>query len=176
MKILKKIVSVGIASMMLLGLAGCSDDVSDVTLQTKTVNGVSLSVPSDFGEFTSSEGYMVASGPNASLTISPATADDSTPADWTEQTIREALQSEYSSMTFKSVTKGKAPNGEQAVYASFTAKSSDTTDSTVYEVRLVMLFTDKGQLYINFIMFTEGDNSSTAKFADDIMKSMTVAK
>lgn len=151
-----------------LGLSGCSGP----TLQTRTVNGLSIRVPSDYSPFKDAGGYLLGEGPNGSISISPPTEMDMAATDWTEEALIALYSESYSNVKFRSFSNNNKIQGGMAVYGDFTATTSDNKD---VDVRVAILHTDDGKLYANYILFLQGANCSTAKYADEILKSIQVA-
>ncbi|MEG1742936.1 MAG: hypothetical protein RR246_02090, partial [Clostridia bacterium] len=154
--------SFAMATIILFGFAGCTE----VELETKTVNGITLSVPDDYQEFKDTNGYMVAGSTDSSITIS-APVDVTEKTDWTEESLKELYEDTYSNIVFRSITKDVKIDGGTAIYVSFTGINKDKIE---FDVRLIIIYTEDNKMYANYVMFKVGSDCSTAKYADDIMK------
>lgn len=157
--------------LMLLGMSGCSRKIE---LREQTINGITMSIPSDYGSFKEEDGFMVGRGPDASITVSPvATTKGIKPSWWTEETLRDMYKNQYIDIVFKTVQNNIKIDNLPSVYANFTAKDKNGNDQ---DIRLIVIYKNSDQAYINYVMFAYGKNCSTSQYADDIVRSIKVKK
>ncbi|MEG0277007.1 MAG: hypothetical protein RR630_08250 [Coprobacillus sp.] len=172
-KVFSIVLSLLMISILLIGCGSEKEETNEVKLVTKTVNKVSISVPSDYSEFKDTDGFMAASGPNASITISPV-VEAVDPSMWTEESLRELYADKYSEIVFKNIIRDVKVEGGSAIYVIFTSTAKE--GGTKFDTRLVLLYTEENTMYSNYVAFKDGADCSTAKFADEIMKSMKIVK
>lgn len=151
---------------MMLGLAGCG---ADPTLETKTVKDLTMSVPSDYGDFEEKDGLSVAAGPNASITVSGPLETELQMEELSEEVIQAIYKNSYREVEFKSFDNAIQLDKGVAMNAHFIGT---TVNDKKMDTRLIVINTDDGKTYTVFIMFKNGEDCSTSKFADDMMKSI----
>ena len=115
---MKKLLVTALTLGILLALTACGGEA--ITLATKTVNGISMSVPSDFGEFAEKDGAMVAANKDNTATISITAAGDGgglVPADIDQDTYQQQAYSGVSDVEFSSYNNAASCNGIPAISA-----------------------------------------------------------
>lgn len=170
-KIITALISVAMAAAMLLSLGGCGDS----TLVTKTSNGISLSVPSDYEEFKSNSSGYTAAGPDASITIgNPINVQTGTSADITQELIESQFSQKYTDFNITEFDNNYAIDGGTSVFIKYTGKAVSTGDNL--DAYYLIFFASDNNAYHCFITYKSDSTScSTAKYAMDIIKSIKLA-
>lgn len=170
-KSLSKLLLLVTITTMLFCLVGCSGVVK---LKTRIISGLTLKVPSDYEDFEVKEGFMVAAGPNASITLSPVTSSGGLAASWwTENNLKDMYNDVYTNIEIKSIKNDSKVDDRPAVYAEFLATDKNGDN---FNVHLIVLYKDEGLLHINYVMFKQGEDCSTSQYIDEIVESIRIAK
>lgn len=151
-------------------------DGEEVTLVNKTVNGVTLDVPSDFADFAETNGIMIARNPDGQASIGITGHMDgqgASPAAYTEENYQSSQLASYTDVVFVEFNNAIAVDGVPAVYAHCTAVNSK---GAKIECSNFLLFFEDGT-YQNIVMvWSTQVASSLADNVVDITGSMKIAK
>lgn len=166
---MKKLVALALAVMMTLSLTACGGD--PVTLSTKSVNGVSIDVPSDFGGFTDQGSGMLATNEDTSATIIVGIPVDSGgfgPADLDQDSYRQQIFGE-TDVKFITFDNAADCNGIPAVFANCELTNSNGVDLTV---NTWVLFHEDGTTQTVSLTYTTGADTSLEENIDAIVSSV----
>ena len=134
---MKKLLAATLALGLVLALTACGGPA--ITLASKTANGISLDVPSDFSEFAESNGAMIAAskGETASISISAA-ADGGglTPADIDQDTYQQLAYPGSNDIEFSAYDNAATCNGIPAISAVCKLKNTNGAVVTAYSFLL----------------------------------------
>ncbi len=172
-KIVSSVLLALMAAALILGLTACSEE--EITLVSKTVNGITLNVPSDLGEFTDNQGIQMAQDENAKASIGISFVGDSmgtSPSSWDEESYAAATLPNYTDVTFAEFDNQATVAGMPAVYAHYTTKSSS---GTMVEAYSLLIYYEEGQFQSINIVFVQDEDTSVKSNIDAILNSITFA-
>lgn len=162
---MRKVISIAFAfslvGMMMVGLTGCYEEV---TITTRTANGITIDVPSDFGEFKNTNNVMIVTDENSYASIGITVAADSqntSVTDWTKENYQEnALKSltEVIIIEFDNTAKiGETPT----LFIHYTAKNTKEVSVDGYNY---LIYLPDGKFQSVTISF---DTNSNNKLKDN---------
>lgn len=171
-KALKRVLTAAWVLTMALGLAACD---ASVTLASKTINGITLDIPSDLGAFVDQNGALMAANEDKTgIIVISATggAQGLQPDSLDEDTFLALMLPGKENVAFLTYDNAYDCSGIPAVFASCNYVNA----SGVKVVNHVfLLFHDEATLQTLAITYSEeGDNSVKANI-DTILKSVKVA-
>ncbi len=170
---MKKILALMIVLAISLSLTACGGE--EVTLQSQTVNNLTLDVPSDIGEFTDvSDNVKMAYNDDstAGITISGRVDAQGITADmWDEETYTTTVLSEFGDLQVLEFSTSETVAGSSAVYAHYTGKNSGDVEIDCYNY---MLFFDDGTFQSVAFNFTKDADSYLKKNLSQVIESMRV--
>ncbi len=171
-KLVRSALSVILAAGILAGLSACSEPV---TLASKTVDGITLDVPSDFGEFTAqSDVVKIAANSDSTATISVSAVADGqgiTADLWDQASFQEQLLSKFTDVNFVSFSNTEELSGVSAVTAHYTAKNSSGVSVESYSY--LLYFEDGTVQSFSFNFNTEKETSLKTNI-DAIIASLSI--
>lgn len=166
---MKKLLATTLALVLMLALAACSAE--PITLAAKSVNGISVEVPSDFGDFSDNNGAMIASNEDKTASISVSAAADGggfTSADIDQDTYAE-LSFPGKEVEFSAFDNAASINGTPAISAVCKMKNANGVDVTSYSF---LLFHEDGTVQGVSVNYNNDVDSSAKDNADAIVKSI----
>lgn len=168
-KIMSVLVLAALSLTMMFGLAGCG---GEVTLAAKTIEGISIDMPSDFGEFTDQSGMQLAANEDQTATITvSATADGQgiKPTDFSQEDYRQQIFPGKNNVEFVKFDNASDCNGIPAIFSECKMKNSSDVSVTT---NTYILFHEDGKIQtVNIAYNTEEDSSAKANI-DAILKSI----
>lgn len=159
-------------------VADPSEDASkqEANFVTMKFGDITMSVPDVFNPVSENQGVFVSGGPNASITVTPATEIDLLPSEWDESLAAESLDMLYGSTYTDielSVFEGDVNmNGNTAVYMGFYGVNAQGVDRLVQVVRLYN--SDQTELYVITLMHSADDAFFTPEVGGKIINSITL--
>lgn len=186
---MKKSILVTAALLAVFSLAACGDEESaeieaaeeakvEEKAVTKEFGNISVTVPAMFEDVKETDGFYVAAGPNASVTVTPVLEVELPPTEWNEELAIDSLEllygEVYMNMSLASYEGQIDLNGNPSVYYSFYGTTLDGEQEHL--VHIVRLFNPDvtAQYLVNFIYKTE-DTSYTADVTDALINSITLS-
>lgn len=172
-KVGKLIVSSVFAIAMMFSLTGCSEE--EVTLKSQTLNGVTLQVPSDFGEFKEDGGFMLGKNEDAtaSMVVSKiASAEGTKPSDFTKESYLMSQTTDYKDVEVLEFDQNASIQGKKAVYAHLKAKNSSDVEIELYNY---IAFFDDGNYQSVVLCHSIGADSALEKNVKAIIDSIKFA-
>ena len=167
---MKKLLVTALTLGILLALTACGGEA--ITLATKTSNGISMSVPSDFAEFEEKNGAMIATNKDATATISISAAADGgglTPADIDQATYQQQAYPGNNDVEFSAYDNAASCNGIPAIAAVSKLKNSNGVSVTAYSY---LLFHEDGTIQGVSINYNTDVSSSVKDNIDAMTKSI----
>lgn len=168
-KQMKRIFSVMLAFAMVVGLTACGEEV---TLSSKQVNGVTIDVPSDFGEFQDSGQMKMAKNEDSSANITVSEripAQGMKPGDFDEVAYKEQQFSTFTDVSIEKYDNNAACDGVTALYAHATGTSENDVKLDLYNY--IIFFDDDTYQSILLAYSSEADTSLKGN-ADTIMNNI----
>lgn len=170
MKKLQRVIFMAALSMaVMFGLTGCGEDI---TLESKTTEGITMDVPSDFGEFKDQDGLKIAVNEDstASIAVTPVQdAEGVTPEMFDEETYRQNQLDAYTDIEMLKYDQKAEVNGIPALYA----HTKVTNDSNVkIEMHNYFLFYEDGTFQNIAVGFTRDAGSFLEENIDAVLKSI----
>lgn len=162
------IFSVLMVLVMAVSLTACGE----VTLESRTVNGVTLSVPDDFGEFKASGGVQMATDEDATAAVAvseKADAQGFKAADYDQDTYQQAYMSAYKDVTFEKFDNNAQFDGKSALDVKFKATTEKGVKVTVYNY---IVFFEDGTCQSVSLNYSDGSDSSMETSIDNVIKSI----
>lgn len=129
---------------VILALIACGGE--PVTLAARATNGISIDVPSDFGEFADKDGAMVAVSKEETATISVSAVGDGgglKPSDIDQDTYQQQAYPVNSDVEFVDYDNAASCNGISAISAICKIKNSNGAAVTAYSY---LLFYEDGTI------------------------------
>ncbi len=170
---MKKLLAFALAIMVPLSLAACGE--TEVALETKTVNGVSMSVPGDFGSFADHDGAQMALNEDKTCVITvggPLDGGGFAPSNVDEDSFLQSMYTGTEGVEVLSYDNTADCNGTPAVICSFATKNSSGIDLTSYAV---MLFLEDGTVQPLSFSFSTGTDSALESNIDTVIASVALA-
>ncbi len=167
---MKKLFVAALALGITLALTACGGE--PITLVTTTISGISIDVPSDFGEFADQNGAMVAVNKDetASISISAAGEGDGlAPSDIDQDTYQQQAYPGNNEVEFSSYNNAASCNGIPAI--SVVCKVKNTNDVTV-TAHSYLLFHEDGTIQGVSINYNPDADNSVEDNIDAITKSI----
>lgn len=168
-KQVKCIVSVMLAFALLAGITACGEEV---TLSSQQVNGVTIDVPSDFGEFQDNGQMKMAKNRDSSANITVSEkipAQGATPADFDEETYKAQQFSTFTDVSVEKYDNNATCDGNTALYAHVTGTSENKVKLDLYNY--IVFFEDDTYQSILLSYSSEADTSLKDN-VDIILKSI----
>lgn len=158
---------------MVLGLSSCFGE--KITLVNKTIHGVSLDIPSDFGEFTDKDNAKISvdEDSTASITVSPLVdAEGLTPEIWDENTYKTNVLKGFNDLQMINYSNTETVGGVKAVKAHYTAKNDNDIEIEAYSF---LFFTDDGKFQSISFNYNETGDTSLKENIDAIINSIKLS-
>lgn len=169
---MKHILSVLMVFVMAVSVTACGEEV---TMESRTVNGVTLNVPSDLSAFADVDGVQRAEDENslATITISPVSGDTQgiTAADYDQESFQQAYLGSYTDVSFDKFDNSFEIDGKSTLYT--VVKATNPRNVKVV-IHMYMVFSDAGVQIITIFYSDENDNSVKTNI-DNITKSIKIA-
>lgn len=170
---MKHILSVLMVFVMVVSLTACGEEV---TLESRTVNGVTLNVPSDLSAFADVEGDQRAQDENslASITVSQKNDDAQgiTAADYDQDTFQQSYMGSYTDVSFEKFDNGAQIDGKTALY---TVVKATNPRNVKIVLHMYMVFFDDGKVQNIVIFYSDENDNSVKTNIDNIIKSIKIA-
>lgn len=170
---MKRLLSFALAAAMALSLVACGSD--PVTLAPKTINGLSIDIPSDFGAFTEQTSGAIATNEDTTGNISVSVAEDAgglTPADLDQDTYQQMALADATDVQFETYDNAADCNGIPAIFVKCTMKNANDVAVTMYAY---ILFHEDGTLQSVHIAYNSDTDNSVKANIDAITKSIKLA-
>lgn len=167
------VISIIMVLTMLGGLTACGS--KEVTLNSKTVNGITLDIPSDFGEFADKSGIQMASNEDSTATIAITANIDAngyTAESFDQDTYQQTQMSTYTDVTFEEYDNDATFAGSSALFAHAKGTTSKGVELQVYNY---MIFFDDGTFQSIVFSFAEGGENSLKTNIDSIISNAKFA-
>ncbi len=168
---MKKILVLMMALILSLSLVACGGE--EITLQSQTVNDLTLDVPSDFGEFSEAAAQikMAKNEDNtATITVSERVAAEGVTADlWDKETFIANVLTNFGDLEVLEFSNAETAAGTTAVFAHYTGKNS--SDVGVEGYNYFLYFNDDTYQSVAF-SFTKDRDSSLKQNLTAIIDSM----
>lgn len=169
--IMKKIFTLITVLILSLSFAACGKE--KITLQSQTVNGLTLDVPSDFGAFEEVE-EKIKMSKNADstsvITISERVDAQGLTADsWDKETFTQSVLRSFGDLQVLEFSNAKTIAGVPAVFAHYSGKNTSNVDVEGYTY---FLYHDDDTYQSIAFNFTKGVDSSLTQNLSAIMDSM----
>ena len=156
---MKKVLVLVMALIFSLSLVACGGE--EITLQSQTVNNLTLDIPSDFGEFSDvAEQIKMAINEDstATITLSERVDAQGVTADlWDEETFVENVLTGFGDLQVLEFNNTVTAAGTTAVYAHYTGKNSSDVETEGHNYFLY--FDDGTYQSIAFSYITDKDSS-----------------
>ena len=184
-KVISILLTLVLALTMVVALGACGKTneepdvegpkVDEVALVSKTANGITIDVPSDFGEFTDYSGSMIAMSEDSSnITISARLdAQGGVPTAYDEEVYQQTQIPTFTEVQFVEFSNNVAVDGVPAVFAHFTATNSSSVKIEMYTF---ILFFEDGTYQTIATATGVGAQSSLALNIQAIVASIKLAK
>ncbi len=168
---MKKVLVLIITLIISLSLTACGSN--EVTLQSKTVYGLTLDVPTDLDEFSNVSDRVKAaynSDNTAGITISDRVDGGGITADfWDEETYIENILAEFDGLQVLEFSNSETVAGTKAVYAHYEGNNSNDVEVEAYNY---MLFYDDGTFQSVAFNFIKGEDSFLKKNISKVIESI----
>lgn len=177
MKKMSRILKVGLALVVALGLTACGggdepEVKKEVALKTQTINEMTLDVPEDFGEFADANGTMLATDPSkmSSIVISAvADGQGTTPEQFTEEAFKAGNLTTFTDVEMLEYSNDTEFAGVPVVIAHFNAKNSKGAAIEMYNY---VFFFEGGALQTVAFSFSRDADSSLKTNIDQVLESI----
>lgn len=168
---MKKLLTLMILLILSLSLVACGGE--EITLQSQTVNGLTLEVPSDFGSFEDVEKQIkMAKNADSTSTITISERVDAqglTVDSWDEKTFAENVLTGLGDLKILEFSNTKTIAGVPAVFAHYYVKNKSNVEVEGYNY---FLYHNNGTYQSIAFSFTKGADSSLTKNLNKIIDSM----
>lgn len=168
---MKRLLILMIVLILSIGITACAKE--NVTLQSTTVNGLTLDVPSDFGAFEDMEGQIKMSkneNNTSSIAISERIDAQGLKADsWDQQIFVENVISFFKDLQILEFSNAKTIVGVPAVFAHYSGKNASNVEVEGYTY---LLYHDDGTFQSIAFSFTKGADTSLTQNITTIIDSM----
>lgn len=168
---MKKLFVFMMALIVCISLVACGGE--EVTLQSQTVNKLTLDIPSDFGEFSDvAEQIKMATNEDstATITISERVDAQGVTADlWDEETFIANVLTGFGDLQVLEFNNTMTAAGTSAVYAHYTGKNSSDVEMEGYSY---FLYFDDGTHQSIVFSHIKGEDSSLKQNLTAIIDSM----
>lgn len=169
---MKQIFSVVMVLAMVVSLTACGEEI---TLESRTVNGVTLSVPGDFGEFAANGAVQMAADEDSTAGIAvseKADAQGFTASDYDQDTYQQAYTTNYTDVTFETFDNSSELDGNSALYVKFNATTSNDVKLTIYSY---IVFFEDGTCQSVALDYTVDADTSLETNIDSVLKSIKMS-
>lgn len=166
------IFSVLMVCIMAVSLTACGEEI---TLESRTVNGITLNVPSDFKAFEEKEGMQVATDEdsNATIIISPkADAEGVKASDYDQDSYQQANLTTYTDISFEKFDNKADIGGNSTLYAKFKGTTQNKVKVVVYNY---VIFFEDGNCQSLFLSYADNGDTSLRTNIDNVTKSIKAA-
>lgn len=168
---MKKLLVVMAALILSFSLVACAEE--EITLQSQTISGLTLDVPSDFGEFSEvADQIKMATNEDstATITISERVDAQGVTADlWDQETFIASTLSGFGDSQVLEFSNTKTVAGFPAVFAHYTAKNAN---DAVVEGYMYFIYFDDGTYQSIAFSFNKDGDSSLKQNINAIMNSL----
>lgn len=170
---MKKLLVLILALGMTLSLVACGGE--KITLASQTAGGVTIDVPSNYGDFADDSGMALATDEDSQANIAIGVATDAqgfTPADFDEATFAALNFPENPDIAFETFNNAAEVNGVPAVYSKCTLTNEANAEVTIHTY---VMFWEDGTLQKVEVTYATGKDTSTETNIDAILKSIQAA-
>ena len=146
-----------------------------VELESKTIKGVTLNIPSDFGEFKESDGISTATDEDSTCAIVISEKGDAQgikPTDYEEDTYEQAYMGTYTDTSFVKFDNKAKIDGNPTLFAQFKGTNSKNVKLVVYSY---IIFFDDGNCQSISFSYADKRDTSLEENIDSITKSIKIA-
>lgn len=158
------------ALSIILSLVACGGE--EITLESRTVNGLTFDVPSDIGEFSENAQIQTAANKDntAVITISERIDAEGVTADlWDEEVYAATMIGGLEGAQLLEFSNSETVAGADTVYAHYTAKNSNGAEVEGYNY---MFFFDDGTYQSLAFNFTKGSDTYLQKNLTTVINSI----
>lgn len=168
---MKKLIVLMMVLALTLSMVACGGE--EITLQSQTVNNLTLDIPSDFGEFSevAEQIKMAINEDNtATITVSDRVDAEGVTADlWDEEIFIENVLTGFGDLEVLEFSNSETAAGTTAVFAHYTGKNSSDVETEGYNF---FLYFDDGTYQSIAFSFTKDSDSSLKQNLTAIIGSM----
>lgn len=168
---MRKLLTLMMVFILSIGIMACAEE--KVTLQSTTVNGLTLDVPSDFGAFEDVEGQIkMSKNENSTSVIAISERVDAqglTADSLDQQTFVENVLSSFEDLQVLEFSNAKTIAGVPSVFAHYSGKNTSNVEVEGYTY---LLYHDDSTFQSIAFNFTKGADSSLTQNITTIIDSM----
>ncbi len=168
---MKKLLVLMMALILSLSFIACGGE--EVTLQSQTVNELTLDVPSDFGEFSEiAEQIKLAANEDSTATITVSERVDAQGVTidlWDEETFIASALNGFGDLQVLEFSNTASAAGSPAVFAHYTGKNSGDVPVEGY---MYFIYYDDGTFQSIAFSFNKDGDTSLKQNINAIMDSM----
>ena len=166
---IKHIFSAFVVFAMVVSLTACGEDV---TLESRSVNGITLSVPSDFNAFADNNGMQMATDENSTATIVISAKGDAQgikASDYNQDSYQQAYLGSYSDVSIEKFDNNAELDGNTTLLAQIKGTNDAGIKVVVYNY---ITFFEDGTCQSISLSFSADNDSSLKTNIDNITKSV----
>lgn len=166
---IRHIFSVLMIFAMAVSLTACGEEV---TLESRSVSGITLNVPSDFNAFTDNGEMQIATNEDSTATIVISAKGDAQgikASDYDQDSYQQAYLGTYSDVSFEKFNNSAELDGKSALFAQFKGTTEKDVKAVSYNY---IIFFEDGTCQSIFLSFSDDADTSLKTNIDSITKSI----
>ncbi len=164
-----------ILSVLMVFAAAVSLTACGVELESRTISGVTISVPSDFNEFKDQSGIQTATDEDSTATILISAKGDAQgikASDYDQNTYQQAYLGSYKDVSFEKFDNAATLDGKTAIYAQIKATNSKDVKFVMHNY---IVFFDDGNCQTVSLGYADDGDTSLKSNIDEVLKSIKIS-